>query len=731
MDLFVEGGKNSLRLVINQYEPIVKFELPKGNNNPSFKVSKEKLEASFNGINVELSFDFKDDKIKIFKKLGLQEHVLGMGEKALPLDKRRTRCTFWNYDNYGYQFYSDPLYCSIPFIIFVEEGKAFGLFINSTTLIHVDVGIVEYDKVIIEIFDKGAEIYLIFGPAIKEVVETYTEITGRPFLPPLWAFGYMISRYSYYPQDYVIEIVEKTLKEAPLSAIFLDIDYMKGYRIFTWDEDKFPNPKEMSKKLKEMGVKLVTIIDPYIKVDENYQIFQESKEFCVKKQRQIYITKGWPGDCILPDFFNQRAREWWSKKIEEFAKEYGIDGIWLDMNEPTVFNSSRTVKELLEKYAASKEIEVTILTRYLELIALAENYLTSPILSRTKNIEELLDKSLDLDSLHFLDDGRIVEHRYARNAYAYYEAMATYNGLKRIHKRPFILSRSGYAGIQKYAAIWTGDVPATWYAMSFTIPILLSLSLSGVAICGVDLGGFVGRSEPELIARWYQAFCFAPVYRIHKEKGGTEEELFNLPSKYREMAKRAISLRYKFIPYLWHLAWEAHLKGSPILRPLCYEFQEDNDSYLVEDEYLVGPYLLYSPILEKNQETKNVYLPPSIWYDYWNDKVYKGSNWIKVSDEMPLFIREGSAIPIEAGLIIFGNGSWDIYHGEEGNLGKITFNNSVIEQKGEPLEIKELILLNIEAKKVLVDEQACNYAVEKNKTKIFLNKKFNEIKISF
>jgi len=219
--------------------------------------------------------------------------------------------------------------------------------------------------------------------------------------------------------------------------------------------------------------------------------------------------------------------------------------------------------------------------------------------------------------------------------------------------------------------------------------------------------------------------------RIHKEKGGTEEEIYNLPSKYREMSKRAIHLRYMFLPYLWHLAWEAHLKGDPIIRPLCYEFQYDEDSYLVDDEYLVGPYILYAPILEKNEESRYVYLPPSNWYDYWENVVYKGSVWIKSFNEMPIFIREGSAIPVKDALLLFGNEQWKIYHGENGDIANISFFKNRIEQNGQPLEIKEVILLNIEASNVLIDGLEGNFVKEKNKTKIFLNKKFKNIEIKF
>jgi len=729
----IKAGKGTLKLIINNYRPLIKFKLPQGSPYPKAKINHNEVIASFKDSEVKLSIKSNEEKIIIQKDLDIDEKVLGLGEKALPLNKRRCRVVFWNYDNYGYQFYSDPLYISIPFAIFVKKEKPFGLFINSPSFIVFDIGFDIYDKVTIEIYDKGAEIYIIFGSTISEIIERYTDITGNSFLPPYWALGFQISRYSYYPQNYVLKIVKKILKEVPLSAIYLDIDYMDRYKIFTWDTKKFPKPKQMIKKLNKLGVNVITIIDPFIKVDPEYKLFFEAKDFCLRKENgEIYITKGWPGDCIIPDFLNKQTRKWWIKNVYRFVKSYGINGIWLDMNEPTVFNEPEAVNELLEAHKRiSEEERAHILRRYIELLSLAQNYLTAPIFTKYKSFEEFSDRTPPKDVLHQISDNEFIKHMYVRNAYPYFQAMATYKALKKIYDRPFILSRSGFAGIQKFAAVWIGDIPSTWESLKNSIVILLNLSLSGLALCGVDVGGYVGRSEPELVARWYQACAFIPIFRVHKEKGGNETELFNLPSKYKEMAKRAILLRYYFLPYLWHLAWIAHLKGLPIIRPLLFEFEKDEDCYYIEDEYMVGPYILFAPILEKGSEYREVYLPEGKWIDYWNGEVYDGKKWFKCYNEMPLFIRYNSAIPVENGILIFGEGSWEIYHGDEGLKSKIEYKNNVILQSGDLLKLKEVIVLGKKINKVLVDNEEGKVEHFANRTKILVKDAFNKIEFIY
>lgn len=713
-----ESGKRCIRITINEYKPIVEFNFISEEPKPSFEIQGNELFALFGDQQVKIKISEDKDKILITKKIGIKEFILGFGEKALPLNKRRSRLVFWNYDNYSYSWYSDPLYISVPFGIFVNDNKAIGIFLNTPAFCIADLGLKEYDEATFEIYDQGLELYLIFGPKIEDVLKTYFEITGKPFLPPSWALGYQISRYSYFPQEYVIEIAKEFLKEVSLYAIYLDIDYMKDYKIFTWNENRFPNPKEMISKLHELGIKVITIIDPYIKVEEDYEMYEEARKFSVmNKNKEAYIVKGWPGACIIPDFFNKETREWWAKKIKEFVENYSIDGIWLDMNEPSVFNEIKSIFEIF-KNDIDKEY---LISRINEIV-----FLNKPLKPSIRIInfkpEHFYDRSLDPNALHRLDDGRVIEHRFVRNAYPYFQAKATFEALKSFLERPFILSRSGYAGIQKYAAVWTGDVPSTWEDLRLTIAMLLNLSISGLTFCGSDIGGFVGRTDYELIARWHQACAFMPLFRLHKDKGASEAEIYNLPSKYRKMIKEAIELRYKFLPYLWHLCIKAHIEGEPIIRPLCYDFQEE-ECFYIEDEYLIGPSLLFAPIIEKGREEREVYLPKDEWFDFWNRNTIQGGKYVIIKASMPLFIRKNSAIPIQKGFLIFGEGEWDIYYGEDCKKAKVIFKNNILELYSE-MDINEIIILG---KKLYSKE--VKTLVDNLGTNIILENKLNNIEL--
>ena len=666
---------------------MVVFNLPEGDPKPSAIVDGGIVKVSLGGVVRSLVFYGDSARLRISMDLKPWDHVLGLGEKALPLERRRRRVLMWNYDNFGYQRDMDPLYISIPFMMIISEGRAFGIFVNYPGYMVFDIGASEYDKVFIEVWEPSVEVFTMLGTP-KEVLETYTSITGRPFIPPKWSLGHQLSRYTYYPQDLVLNIVDRILMYVPLSTVYLDIDYMDGYKIFTWDRQRFPDPKGLAEELHKRGVRLITIIDPYIKIEPDYDVFIESLNLLVRRASgEIYISRGWPGFSGIPDFFNRKTREWWSSRIEKWAREYGIDGIWLDMNEPTVFNIHPPGKLRTRDPFEAIQDQIYLISRYVERVSRVNNYQLPP-----KGPENLVDRSVEDDAVHRLDDGRVMSHWRVRNAYPLFQAMATYEGLKRVYERPFILSRAGYSGIQSYAAVWTGDNVASWDHLKLSIQMILGLSISGIAWAGVDIGGFEGHTDPELLARWYQACALFPLFRIHKRRGGSDSEIFALPPRYREMAVKAIKLRYNMIPYLWHLAWEAHITGFPIIRPLALEYPEDEEAYSVDDQYLVGSNLLYAPILEKGARGRHIYIPQGIWRSFWGDHEIRGPQWIYAEEDMPLYIKAGSAIPTAEGLIIYDKGSWKIYYGDKGEALEISRRGDLLEIIGEA-EPPEKILI--------------------------------------
>lgn len=573
---------------INDYHSLVKFNLPKGQ-------SKELYSNSIYIGGEKFSLYENEDKIILSKNLDIKEHILGLGENAFKLDKRRSKLTMWNTDAHNYTPNTDKMYVSIPFFISVKENNKIGILINYPGKINFDFGIKEYDKTIVEIFNKNAEIFIIEGKTLREILNKFILITGKPFKIPEWALGHSISRYSYFPQKTVMKVLKEYKKYSKVDTIYLDIDYMNKYKIFEWNKAYFPNPKKMIEEIHKIKTKVVTIVDPAIRMEQQYKTFLEGMgHYCEKESGEVYTSKMWAGDCVFPDFLNDKARKWWTSKIKKWTKDYSIDGIWLDMNEPTVFN---------------------------------------------------LNKTFDSDVVHKISGNVYLRHEKVHNAYAYFEAMATYKGLK----NGFILSRSGYTGIQKYAAIWSGDSVSSWEDMELQIPIMLNLSLSGVPYVGCDLGGFNGRNESDLLVAYYRMAVFFPIFRNHKNKLENDQEIYTLKDRDRESIKKAIDLRYMFMDYIKELARLAHNKGSPIIRPLLYEFENDENAYEINDEYMLGSHLLYAPQIGKKIEEREIYLPKDKWFDLNTKKELSGPCYIRSDAEFPIFIRRGTNIKLPNG----------------------------------------------------------------------------------
>ncbi|MEM4633383.1 MAG: alpha-glucosidase MalA [Pyrobaculum sp.] len=628
----IEVGKKSVKLALGRQ--ILSFSLPRGEPTPTAQFDGRVFKTDCCDLSIELYIEFEKDSVAVRKRLGAREHVFGLGTRAYPPDRRRGRFVLWNNDVYAYQLGIDPLYASIPILVFIERGRAFALVINSPAYGEVDVGFMRYNEVYVRIEDRP-ELYILFGPTPLEVYTIYGEVTGMPHLPPPWALGLHISRYSYEPQDAALEVVKEVAESIPVDAVYLDIDYMEGYKQFTWDLKKFPDPRGFVSEIHQLGAYVVAIIDPYIKAEPGYKPFELLLDcLLVTKDNELFLAKGWPGLSGLVDFLNPQCREKWAAAVQNFVSTYDIDGVWLDMNEPTVFNC--------DVYISKSRIYAAVGATP-QPLAREELYCKAPAGAYHKvGIEK-------------------IPHEKVRGLYPYFEAEATFKGLQTAGKTPFILSRSGYVGIQKYAALWTGDVPSTWEGLRLAIMTVLGLSTSGVPFVGCDVGGFAGLGDYELVARWYQAAVFFPLYRVHRDKGTPDSEVVRLPTRYRQMALEAVKTRHKFLPYLRHLAWEAHLRGYPIVRPLGLEFYDDEDAFKIVDQYMVGPYILYAPLLDKGVKKRDVYLPRGAWLDYHTGKIHLGPSWVESESDMPIYIRRGAAVPTRDELLIYGDGEWTIY----------------------------------------------------------------------
>jgi len=545
---------------------------------------------------------FDGDEVRVHKKLFEGENFYGLGEKSDNLKKNGSQYTMWNTDYPGYTSRKDPLYVSIPFFIGVKDFTAYGIFFDNTYKSYFNMG-ASNDRFYWFGADKGEmDYYFIYGPEIKKVVSDYTLLTGRIELPPKWALGYQQSRWSYYPESKVREIAKNFRDyDIPCDVIYLDIDYMDGYRVFTWDKDRFPEPEKMINDLKKEGFKLITIIDPGVKADENYHAAKEGVEkdlFAKYPDGKYYKGEVWPSWAYFPDFTKKETREWWGNKLSVLMMQ-GIAGFWNDMNEPAVWGQNFP------------------------------------------------------DIVQFYDNGFKASHKKIHNVYGLAMAQATREALANYspNNRRFVLTRAGFAGIQRYSAVWTGDNEATNEHLKLSCIMPQGLGLSGISFIGPDAGGFVGEPTAELYARWYQLGAFTPFFRGHTEINTKAQEPWAFPEWVTNIARNSIKFRYSLLPFWYSEFYKSSQTGLPIMRTMFFDNQTDKNCYMTEaqEQFMLGDNLLVAPVLNENDLFKKLYLPEGNWFEWKTKKTITGSEWIIVEaprDNIPLYIKEGGIIPM-------------------------------------------------------------------------------------
>lgn len=537
------------------------------------------------------------------------EHFYGFGERTGRLDRRGSKMTFWNTDAYdpahgGYAPDSDPLYQSIPFFIGLRGEAAYGLFTDNTHRLEMDMAASAPEAYTIRAFGGRIGQYLIAGPAMAEVLSRYSALTGRPPLPPRWSLGYHQCRWGYAPRSRLEEVgAQFRARNIPADGLWLDIQHMDGFRTFTWDPLGFPNPAEMISRLAGQGFKLTVIADPGIKIEPGWAVYDSGlagDHFLKYADGRVFSGQVWPGPSVFPDFTSPATRLWWGDQIGALTA-LGVRGIWLDVNEPTTFPESGGGN-------------------------------TIP------------------DEVQAFGDGLPTTMAEAHNVYALNEARATYEGMLRANpeRRPFILSRAGYAGIQRYAAVWTGDGPSSWATLGQTLPMLLNLGLSGVPFTGSDVGGYSGGATAQLFGRWMALGAISPFFRGHVTNGVNDQEPWAFGSEVEDISRNLIGLRYRLLPYLYSLFHQATLTGAPILRPLVFDFQGDAAVRTLDDQAMLGPFLMFAPIVREGASERSVYFPAGRWYELHSGAVYDGPATISEGvtlAALPAYAREGAILP--------------------------------------------------------------------------------------
>jgi alpha-glucosidase len=587
-----------------------------------------KTHRSINTDQLPMMYNPKSGMVAAAKKLGLEEHFYGLGEKAARLDKRRGEFTMWNSDTPAYKEGTDPIYQDIPFYLGWQEGAAYGIFFDNSFRSHFDFGAMSPEYVSFGAEGGEMNYYFFQGPSIKKILGRYADLTGHLPMPPMWALGNQQSRWSYYPDKVAEEVVSRyRAEDLPLDVLHLDIDYMNAYRVFTWDPHGFPDPSAFTDTLRKQGVKVVVIVDPGVKYqpqepgagaaatnaapatnpelaaqDKSYYVFNQGLEmgyFLKRNSRQLWIGAVWPGKAVYTDYTKEDAARWWGDLHRAYL-DHGVAGIWNDMNEPSDF------------------------------------------VDQTGNTQ--------MDVLTY-DGGTSSPYAENRNVFALNEARATFEGLSRLrpNDRPYIITRAAYAGIQRYSTMWTGDNTATWDALTLSIPMFETLGLSGESVVGADVGGFIGRTDPELMTRWYEVGFLTPFCRNHAQRDAYDHEPWRFGKEYEDIIRKYLKLRYRLLPFLYTALEEAHRTGVPLFRPLLLNYQSDYNTVSIDDEFMVGTDLLAAPILKPAVTSRLVYLPEGTWIDYWTGKQFTGGRTIAVEaplETVPLFARGGAIIPM-------------------------------------------------------------------------------------
>ena len=563
---------------------------------------------NFNDVIVEdekgLATSWMGDEVNTYKKKQDGERFIGLGEKTGNLDRAGQGYSNWNSDIPGYTTNQDPLYSSIPFYMGIHQNITYGVFLDNTFQTNFNFGASNDRFSSFGALNGEMNYYLIYQEKVSDIIRSYSWLTGRMKMPPMWSLGYQQCRWTYYPETEVMRIAN-TLREKkiPADGITLDIHYMDQYQLFTWNKDRFPDPKGMTSRLKQMGFHTTVIVDPGIKVAPGAPAFENGLKDSVYikyPDGKYYAGQVWPGWCYFPDFTSAKGRAFWRKEVKFFS-DYGVSGIWNDMNEIAVFG----------------------------------NRMPNNVL--------------------FDFDGRKATNLEAHNVYGFLMARSSYEGTRENNpsERPFVLTRAGYAGLQRYSAIWTGDNVSSDEHMLLGVRLLSSLGLSGVPFTGVDIGGYMGNPSQELYTRWMQLGAFFPYFRNHKAYDQKNAE----PWVFGEIAlnnlRPYINLRYKLLPYIYSTFYESTQDGMPVVRSLAientFEPQVFNSEY--QNQFCFGKSIMVVPVSSTADFVK-VYFPGNEkWYDLYSDKTENGytEKIIQLSiQKLPVYIKGGSIIPMQS-----------------------------------------------------------------------------------
>ncbi len=590
--------------------------------------------------------EIREDGKVLAGNLEKNDVVYGLGEQVRGINKRGWKYVSNNTDDMNHTETKESLYGSHNFIL-LDTKEPFGLFLDTPGKVTWDIGYTDMNRIEITVEHPDYYCYLIkageeipAGEKLKEIVRIFRGLIGRSYIPPKWAFGLGQSRWGYINAEDVRNVVRGYRDNGiPLDSVYMDIDYMDAYKDFTVDTERFPDLADFVQEMGKENIHLVPIIDAGVKVEKGYSVYEEgiaNKYFCKDEEDKPFIAAVWPGKAVFPDFLREDVREWFGNQYK-FLLDQGIEGFWNDMNEPALFYSEKHLAEVFDELEDYRD----------KNIGIWEYFAFQDLVNGISNRPE------DYASFYHQIGEKKISHDKVHNIYGYNMTRAAGEAMEKLskEKRILLFSRASYIGMHRYGGIWTGDNQSWWAQLLLSIKQQPSLNMCGFLYSGSDIGGFGANTTEDLLLRWLEFGIFTPLMRNHAALGTRDQEAYRFDQK--KMAN-IIGLRYFLLPYIYSEYMKAVLSDGMYLRPLAFDYPEDQRARKVEDQLLLGESAMIAPVYEQNAEGRYVYLPEKMKLyrlrsaeDYDTEILEQGDHYISCGlDEVLLFLRPDHAVPV-------------------------------------------------------------------------------------
>lgn len=585
-----------------------------------------------------------EEQLQFEYTLENEEKVYGLGENVRGINKRG-----WIYksccaDEPNHVEDRTSLYASHNFLVLDGGKEQFGVFFDYPGIITFDVGYTHLNELKITLSEPDADVYVMTGESILDIVKQFRQLIGRSYIPPKWAFGYQQSRWGYMNEDDIREVVKgHREKKIPLESIYMDIDYMERFKDFTVNQERFPDFPEFVKEMKAQHIHLVPIIDAGVKVEEGYDVYEEGIEkgyFCKKENGEYFVAGVWPGKVHFPDVLNKEAREWFGNKYQVLLDQ-GIEGFWNDMNEPSIFFAQDRMDETFDKIAELKDknLDLDTFQQFTDLVG------------------SLANNTDDFKKFYHNVDGKMMRHDKVHNLFGYNMTRAAGEAFERLspEKRILMFSRSSYIGMHRYGGIWTGDNKSWWNHLLLNLRMMPSLNMVGILYTGADIGGFGADATEDLVMRWTQLAMFSPLMRNHSAMGTREQEVYRFD--HVEEFRKIINIRYGLLAYIYSEYMKSALNSEMYFKPLSFVYTDDEFASQVEDQLLVGDSLMIAPVYNQNAKGRYVYLPEKMAMlrfrdvdDYYTEILPAGHHYVEAGlFEMLVFVRPDKILVLTDG----------------------------------------------------------------------------------